>query len=226
MWLTGETGREGMGGGSMWSKSIHYSQWFQPLICLMWYDILPRWLLVSFIHINEHHQMADWDKFPFPPCPQSVKYNKGIDLSLPETATPKLCALKCDINQKGRERGAKVHRDDALYVPRWMPLLWKLLPLFKLMLYGSTYDRHLTVSYLSVFKRSLLFPACMFLYYIWGRVSHAVFIGLWLILRGIQSLKIVSESNKQVANLNIITVMHCLVHDRHVQWNAFTLWSA
>lgn len=52
------------GRGSIWSESINYSQWFQPLICLMWYDILPRWLLVIFIHINEHHQLADWDKFP------------------------------------------------------------------------------------------------------------------------------------------------------------------
>lgn len=38
--------------------------------------------------------------------------------------------------------------------------------------------------------------------------------------------QIVSESNKQFANLNIITVMQCLVHDRHVHGKIFTLWSA
>lgn len=56
MWLT--VGKRGRG------RSSHYNWWFQTLICLMWYDILPRWLLVSFIHINERHQLADWDEFP------------------------------------------------------------------------------------------------------------------------------------------------------------------
>lgn len=38
--------------------------------------------------------------------------------------------------------------------------------------------------------------------------------------------QMISESKKQVANLKIITVMHCLVHIRRVHGKAFTLWSA
>lgn len=110
MWLTAEKG----GGGSMWSKSIHYSCWFQPLICLMWYDILPRWLLVSFIHINEHHQLADWDEFPlsFLVLRQwnlVAIINQGhLSISTRLKQPNQNCALECDINQKGRGVWSKV----------------------------------------------------------------------------------------------------------------------
>lgn len=58
MWLTAEKGGINV-------RQINSLQpWFQPLICLMRYDILPRWLLVTFIHINEHHQLADSDDIP------------------------------------------------------------------------------------------------------------------------------------------------------------------
>lgn len=54
------------------------------------------------------------------PCPQTVRsvYNNKsralIDFNVPNLSTPKLCALKCDINQKGRQCGAKLHWD-AVY---------------------------------------------------------------------------------------------------------------
>lgn len=123
MWLTVEQWRKG-GGGSMWSKSIHYSQWFQPLICLMWYDILPRWLLVSFIHINEHHQLAEWDKFP----PSFLVLRQWNLVAIINQG--QLSILTC-LNQPHQNY---VHWNLILFPKMDAFNFWKLPPLFKWML--------------------------------------------------------------------------------------------
>lgn len=125
-------------GGSMWSKSIHYSQWFQPLICLMWYDILPRWLLVSFIHINEHRQLADWDKFPpsFLVLRQwnLVAITNQGHLSILTCYTKTMCIQMWYQLQR---QGVQLHEDTGVWFLNGFIFKWKVKAL--------TCDRHLTV---------------------------------------------------------------------------------
>lgn len=197
--------------------------------------IFPRWLTVGSIHINEHHQLADWGRFP-PPASSScwnllAIINQG-HLSISPRLTPPqqnyVHSTLISIRKSGRVEWIYT---GMLRLPKWMSLdpKWNSITcglLFMVHIWVLVYQG-IKVGSLSPPMRiwSVQFPACLSVY---PKEPLSVLSGVQGSLTNIGGRpghRTCSQSNKQAANLNIITAMLSLLHERH-NGKIFTLCAA